>query len=182
LFPAGKIGKITANYRKKPINIILRGVSYGKLGVRSRVELAILYNAAYGQENDTIIDEDTFANASLRLIGNAGLPETIPISFNGQPFMIGRYDTSIGENQCDFVFGKATKAVSRRHASIELFPEGYIIVDLNSRAGTYVNGNRIKPEEQFPIERGDRISFGTAGADYVFETTETILDEGEVIK
>ena len=60
-------------------------------------------------------------------------------------------------------------AVSRRHASIENTSFGTAVMDLDSRAGTYINGDRIMPGDLYAIKRGDRVSFGTAGADYVFE-------------
>jgi len=89
--------------------------------------------------------------------------------FIGKQFVIGRFDVRVGQKQSDFEFEKSTKAVSRRHASIERAANGYTIVDLDSRAGTYVNGTRIKSGESFPIRNGDRVSFGVAGADYILE-------------
>ena len=86
-----------------------------------------------------------------------------------RPFVIGRFDVSIGRKQCDFEFDKTTKAVSRRHAAIELTAGGFAIVDLDSRAGTFVNGNKVTPGQPHPIQHGDVVSFGGMGAEYVFE-------------
>ena len=106
----------------------------------------------------------------LRLVGNAALPREIPVTVrSGQPFTIGRFDVTVGHRQSDFEFDKHTRAVSRRHAAIESGPEGYVISDLASSAGTFVNGERLTPNVPRLLRRGDRVSFGNGGADYVWE-------------
>ena len=49
-------------------------------------------------------------------------------------------------------------AASRRHAAIELDGDDYILVDLNSTNGTYINN---KPVKQHRLVAGDRIRIGT---------------------
>jgi hypothetical protein len=49
-------------------------------------------------------------------------------------------------------------AVSRRHAQITQTEKGYILKDLNSENGTYVNGERIKERM---LQDGDRVQIGT---------------------
>ena len=105
----------------------------------------------------------------LRLVGENCFPATITLAIETEPFIIGRYDNSVGHKQCDFEFRYNAIAVSRRHAAIERVVNGYVIVDLNSRAGTFLNGNRIITGEQYLIMRGDVVSFGNAGADYIVE-------------
>ena len=59
--------------------------------------------------------------------------------------------------------------MSRRHAAIEREPEGgYVLVDLASSAGTFVDGERLIPNVPRPLASGNRISFGTGGADYIW--------------
>ena len=151
---------------------------YDKAGVQNRVQLTAVYVSKYsgvmtdipGPFRDDGASHrfaDAAPDAVLRLVGLSSLPGEIPIAFSGRPFVIGRFDASIGQKQCDFEFGKSTLAVSRRHASIERTPSGYEITDLNSRAGTFVNGKRIVPGEPQPLHPGDRVSFGYAGADYI---------------
>ena len=148
---------------------------FKKTGIQNRARLAAMFAVEYEQAvtdiDPTWLDDDPSVqeDARLRLVGLKGLPETIPIRLSGQLFLVGRFDVSIGRRQCDFEFGKATKAVSRRHASIERTARGYAVMDLNSRAGTFVNGNRIAPGKPCPLHHGDSVSFGNAGADYVFE-------------
>jgi len=51
--------------------------------------------------------------------------------------------------------------VSRIHARIDQTEEGYDLTDLNSLNGTYLNGDRLQPNESRPIRDGDRIAFAT---------------------
>lgn len=153
---------------------------FDKTGIRNRTELATKYILEYEQAVTDILDlpstDETLDHgcqashiATLRLLGNNNLPNIIPLIFREQPFVIGRFDISIGRKQCDFEFERTTKAVSRRHAAIERLSSGFAITDLNSRAGTFLNGERIPPESRCAIKHGDKISFGIAGADYIFE-------------
>ena len=98
------------------------------------------------------------------------VPMQIPVRIGlGERFSIGRFDAIVGMKQSDFEFGKNTKAVSRHHAIIERYNDGYYITDIGSTAGTYVNDNRIIPRRPSHISEGDSISFGNAGADYTWE-------------
>ena len=47
--------------------------------------------------------------------------------------------------------------VSRQHAQIRCEPEGFVIYDLNSKNGTYVNGQRVS---RCPLHDGDEIRVG----------------------
>jgi len=148
---------------------------YEKTGVGNRVQLAAAYTAKYSQIETDLTDSadgaDPYLHISpkLRLVGLPGLPDLIPVKLKGQPFVIGRFDVGVGRKQCDFEFDRSTKAVSRRHAAIEYIADKTAIVDLDSRAGTFVNGNRIAPGKPHPIQHGDHVSFGGMGAEYVFE-------------
>lgn len=48
-------------------------------------------------------------------------------------------------------------SVSRQHSSITRLAEGYLIRDLGSSNGTYVNGQRI---QEYLLQDGDRVSIG----------------------
>jgi hypothetical protein len=66
--------------------------------------------------------------------------------------------TTIGRSpECDCIVGDPT--VSRRHAQLHRQDERWIIRDLGSRNGTWVNGMRVTEETE--VRPGDRISFGT---------------------
>lgn len=51
--------------------------------------------------------------------------------------------------------------ISRIHAKLERKGEQYYITDLNSTNGTFVNGERLAPNEQRKIIPGDRINLAT---------------------
>ena len=48
-------------------------------------------------------------------------------------------------------------AVSREHAQIRRDGQAYIIQDLKSRNGTYLNDRRLEIDEQHPLQTGDRV-------------------------
>jgi len=107
---------------------------------------------------------------SLKCVGKAELPQLIDVALSeGDIFSIGRYDASVGKPQSSFEFDKKTKAVSRRHAVIEREGEAYMIIDLASRAGTFVDGKKLPPNTPYQLSAGTRVSFGNFGADYIWE-------------
>jgi pSer/pThr/pTyr-binding forkhead associated (FHA) protein len=53
--------------------------------------------------------------------------------------------------------------VSSFHARLDRSPDGFVVVDLKSRNGTYVNGQRI---ESAQLKTGDEIRLGTAQLAY----------------
>lgn len=65
--------------------------------------------------------------------------------------------TTIGREHCDVLL--ADQEASRRHAAIRAVKEGVAVEDLDSRNGTFVNGERI--EAMRPLANGDTIQIGT---------------------
>lgn len=51
--------------------------------------------------------------------------------------------------------------VSRRHALIVSQGNNYVLEDLASANGTFVNGRRVPPNVPTPIQNGDELKFGT---------------------
>ena len=85
--------------------------------------------------------------AQLEFIDPGGRPRVIPI--DQSPFRIGRSHTNH--------LALPSAEVSRAHAEIAWDGERFVLRDLASRAGTYVNDDRI---DERPIEKGDRIRLG----------------------
>ncbi|MBL9141641.1 MAG: FHA domain-containing protein, partial [Phycisphaerae bacterium] len=50
--------------------------------------------------------------------------------------------------------------VSRKHASLERTPEGWMVQDLGSRSGTYVDGRRLGNDERVLLQFGNVLSVG----------------------
>jgi S1-C subfamily serine protease len=61
--------------------------------------------------------------------------------------------------------------VSVRHAAILRKPHGYVLQDLGSKNGTYLNGQRVTADS--PLTSGDVISFGPKGPSLEFRTVAT---------
>ena len=64
--------------------------------------------------------------------------------------------------------------VSSRHAAIVRKPEGFVLQDLGSRNGTFVNGKRITADT--PLKDGDVIGFGANGPAIEFAVIEADQD------
>ncbi|BCN32929.1 DUF6382 domain-containing protein [Anaeromicropila herbilytica] len=75
------------------------------------------------------------------------------------PFFIGKLKTNIG-------YSIENSAVSRYHLKIEEEGETFYITDLNSRNGTFLNGNQLEPNIPYELYLGDEI--GIANIIYQF--------------
>ncbi len=51
--------------------------------------------------------------------------------------------------------------VSRRHAVLSPSRDGWLLEDLGSANGTFINGTRIPPEQPTLVRSGDEIKLGT---------------------
>ena len=123
------------------------------------------------------VEDTSLPPAYLRLastdMGDFPMQITVRIGL-GEVYSIGRHDALVGKKQSDFEFDKNTRAVSRRHVVIERLINGYFITDVGSSAGTYINNIKIAPARPKIISDGDLISFGKAGADYVWECNRQV--------
>ncbi|OAT81415.1 FhaA domain-containing protein [Desulfotomaculum copahuensis] len=87
---------------------------------------------------------------AARLEITAGPQQGRVFTLENRPLVIGRRDT------CDLVL--ADTSVSRRHAQISFRQGEYVITDLGSTNGVYVNGVRVNSKVLAP---GDTIKIGT---------------------
>ena len=71
------------------------------------------------------------------------------VALDGNEWLVGRQDI------CDVLL--THRSISRRHARIYRLQDKYIIEDLESANGTFLNGKRITKE---PFGHGDEIDFG----------------------
>lgn len=73
--------------------------------------------------------------------------------------LIGRSDHD-GESKIDLdlaEYGAQEAGVSRTHATINAKNHPPTIMDMGSYNGTFVNGQKLTPEQSFPIESGDEL-------------------------
>lgn len=107
----------------------------------------------------------------LRQLPRTGVPDPLSLCYSlstTQEVVIGR-DPSCGIVLDSGMYGM----VSRRHAAVcplqqsPLGHEGWLLCDLNSANGTYVNGQRLQGCSV--LQGGDRITLGNDGAEFIFE-------------
>ena len=52
------------------------------------------------------------------------------------------------------------QSVSRQHMRLQRGSQGWVLVDLGSTNGTYLNGQRIREQEPYLLREGDRVALG----------------------
>src|SRR5437870_8712852 len=110
-----------------------------------------------------------------RLAAISGLKDTV-ISMNEGPVLIGR--------QTGATLRIRNSSVSRRHAVIEQEGDKFVIADLDSRNGTFVNDVPVKRRE---LRHGDRVRIGESQfffllkeSDEPSQTSEIRLDDSRI--
>lgn len=98
------------------------------------------------------------AHASLLVRG--GPNNGVVINLTDRPITLGRRQDN------DVVIDETT--VSRRHSLILDTPSGFVLRDLNTTNGTYINRARIGQNEH-PLHHGDQIKLGGSDVTLVFQ-------------
>lgn len=87
----------------------------------------------------------------------------------GRTHRIDGERTTVGAaSECDIVLD--SDHVSERHASLRFQDRGFVVTDLDSTNGTFINGDEVR---QHDLADGDRIRFGSA--EFVFKCV--VFDE-----
>jgi serine/threonine protein kinase len=95
---------------------------------------------------------------------------------DGQVFPLDRDICTIGrqgeqkkvESDIDVTALDTGKLASRRHAMVQLRDGSFYLSDLGSTNGTYLNGEKIKPQETRILKAGDVIELGKHGVRFNF--------------
>jgi len=104
----------------------------------------------------------TFSGQFPELVVVIGTDQKV-VSLDHTPFSVGR------KTDKDLVIADAR--VSRDHAEIVAEGGDYVIVDIGSKHGTFVNGEKI---ERRKLNHNDRVELGARGGPYfVFNPTTT---------
>jgi hypothetical protein len=90
----------------------------------------------------------------------------------GQRFTLSRDEISLGRSRESDVFIGDRRA-SRRHARIQWENGGYVLVDLGSTNGTYLNGRHLN--HPVTLHAGDEITIGSAR--FTFQDPEATLQD-----
>jgi hypothetical protein len=71
-------------------------------------------------------------------------------------------------------FGAHEHGVSRYHATLKRSAQGITLADLASANGTRLNGRRLRPLTEYPVNDGDEMMFGTLAVQICFRKQETV--------
>ena len=116
------------------------------------------------------------ANSSVFLVSNTGSSETLNLTHSGACWLLGKSIT------CALPVGNST--VDPCHAVIRYTPEmGFLIVDVGSQGGTYLNRHRLVPQRRQQLRDGDMIELGDLVLEFFvdnFDCFEDPLDAHEV--
>jgi pSer/pThr/pTyr-binding forkhead associated (FHA) protein len=85
-----------------------------------------------------------------------------PIVLSKEPeLVLGRGDGPSSEAMVDLtIYDGFAAGVSRRHAVIKVVEDKYILIDLNSSNGTWLNGERLLPTKAHELPSGGVIQLG----------------------
>lgn len=72
------------------------------------------------------------------------------------------------QNDIDLSSLDVKKIISRRHAKIQRSSSEFVLYDLESRNGTYLNGTRLSSKKPYTLTSGDVIEFGFGGVKLTF--------------
>ena len=96
---------------------------------------------------------EVFAVTGMTVIGRRDLKQGISVDID-----LSRHDTG--------------RVISRRHATVEHRKEGYVVMDMASINGTFLNGKRLAPRTPAKLASGDEIVIGRNGVRLKFTEGE----------
>ena len=133
---------VPASKIEAPSPIIYKGVT-DKLKIESQTEYACT------QLLSDYLKETTLS-ISCRLLAQDDLNLEKEITINETPFIIGSYSS-----KCNYAL--SNKLISRMHIRItkEKSREAYFVEDLNSTNGTFINEDKIEPNQKVQMKDGD---------------------------
>ncbi|GAB4263380.1 DUF6382 domain-containing protein [Thermincola ferriacetica] len=116
----------------------------------------------YDRDETTLLED--YSDETTLLVEN-----TYPVlkaANGGDKIILDKSTMVIGRNKetCDWVI--ANKSIGRAHAEIKCIDGVYYIVDLDSRNGTFINGDKLISNKQYALRENDKITF--ADVDYLF--------------
>lgn len=129
--PTGAQGHILLTARKQPLNISTQSVEIDKLNPQ---------------------EEEAFRRYRTRIMKAVLRGPQGQTTLGAEPITIGRaMDNRLVVNSLE---------VSSRHAEVRLQGRGYIITDLGSTNGTFVNERKLEPRIPYVLNLGDTIRLG----------------------
>jgi CheY-like chemotaxis protein/pSer/pThr/pTyr-binding forkhead associated (FHA) protein len=149
-----------------------------------RVVAALVYK--HEQENPAMHTKKLAGTASLDFVAAANRNDTIIIFVDGQREPLGTIiDKEIvfgrgnpGAPTRNYVdlgpYGAFDKGVSRAHAKIRRQDKAFVIEDLDSANGTFINGHSLSTGEVHTLKNGDEVRLGDLRM-HIYLLAETVL-------
>lgn len=100
----------------------------------------------------------------LRVTNQSDSKEIYERQFNQEIITIGR------DSSNSLILDDTKRLISRRHAKIKREGKQYCIFDEDSRNGTFLNEQKITPQQPYPLEDGDTLKIG----DYLIHYTRVV--------
>jgi hypothetical protein len=92
----------------------------------------------------------------------------------GGKTILGRYSPGEATPSVDLTpYNANLLGVSRQHATISRADETYILEDLGSTNGTWINEEKLSPNLPHPVQSGDLVRLGQLGLYVYFDTGKT---------
>lgn len=150
--------------------VILKALSKHRHDRQSKVsELVLEFKKAWFPANHA--GQDDISSTTLESVEIATLLSEIGKSFalaDGKVVLGRNSATKNIQNDIDLSELDVKKIISRRHAMIERENDEYMLRDLDSRNGTFVNGRRLLTGQAHRLVSGDVIEFGSGGVKLTF--------------
>lgn len=132
------------------------------------LDLVKAFKKAWLQKN---AEQDDISSTTMESSGIATLLEE-----NGKTFPLSEGDVVLGRNSAtknvrndiDLSDLDIKKIISRRHAMVRRKNNEFILYDLDSRNGTFINGKRLLSTQPHTLVSGDVIEFGSGGVKLTF--------------
>lgn len=155
-----KIGSIGGIFRKKKENrVVVSEELAGTAVVNQKV-----FDASFSEVPNKAGAEETeisgmYEGPYLELIYSEiyGAPQKIDLNFKVPFLIIGRI--SDDETKPDITFPTEFKRIGRRHARIDRRVDGYYIIDLGSVNHTFLDGQRLIPNQPCLLCNGMELQF-----------------------
>lgn len=121
------------------------------------------------QTSDTVYDDQSYTDttsfsAPTALMGQSGPMNGCRFPLQGGSLCVGR-DSSC----CAIIFPNGTPGVSAVHCQLICQDGAWVLMDMGSTYGTFLNGEKLAPSTPYPLNPGDRFWLGQADNSFAVE-------------
>lgn len=112
-----------------------------------------------GAGETSLLDEGSGETTILGGSATAGVPSGVLVNLKtGERVIINKPEFAIGKerSRVDYCISD-DNSVSRLHLKVRVRGGRCYVVDMGSKNGTYLNGSKLIPNQEMPIQNGDRL-------------------------